>query len=99
MVNAATIDPADAVTYQGERRRAGRTDVDPVLVPLLRRTTAPGLVRDEPDASSEEVRRANGVAGEEDVLGPSRGIFIGVILSLLVWGAMLTIAHLIFRKR
>ena len=67
--------PAGRDATQGERRRPGRLrDVSPELLPLLRTAgDAP-----EPDT----------VESVSDGLSPARGIAIGILLAVPVWGVV-----------
>ena len=64
-----------------ERRRPGRREhVDPALIPLLRRK--PDAEATLPSLELEEDRLAD--------LGPSRGIVVGIFVSIVIWfGAVL----------
>ena len=68
-----------ATGYSGsaERRRPGRQDVSPALLPLLRGQQGP-------------IAEAARVAAEEDShdLAPARGIFLGLLISLPLWIAV-----------
>jgi hypothetical protein len=94
MVDAATIEPDSAESRHGsqsdDRRRVGRTDVDRALVPLLRNPAGAGSQHDEPGADSA-------FPVGQDELGPSRGIFFGIILSLPLWGAIYVSVRLALR--
>lgn len=35
--------------------------------------------------------------GEEDALAPARGVFIGLILAVLVWGVILALVYELWR--
>jgi hypothetical protein len=73
-----------------ERRRAGRQDISPVLVPLLRdpATGAAGLKT----AVGHETAYRDYL--DADPLAPARGIAVGLSLSMLFWGAL---GYIIFR--
>ena len=61
---------APAIATGTDRRRPGRIDANPALIPLLRGEAAP-----TPDATFD---------GSDD-LAPSRGIAFGVLLSIPAW--------------
>jgi hypothetical protein len=97
MVKSATIEPANALSRQGDWRRIGRTDVDPALLPLPRSPADARGLQDEPEADCADGPCYSQFPDEHDDLGPSRGIFFGVILSLPLWGAICGLAYFVFR--
>jgi hypothetical protein len=77
-----------------ERRRSGRQDVSPVLVPLLRDPASqdPGLEH----AILTETPFGDYLDADpfRNQLAPARGIVIGLSLSMLFWGV---VGYMIFR--
>ena len=68
-----------------DRRRPGRMDVDPALVPLLRHVEADlDWQAQWPDESDEDWQDRLDERSQ-DTLGSARGITLGVALSMPVW--------------
>jgi hypothetical protein len=83
-VTGASISP----DVRTDRRRPGRTEVSPVLVPLLRRESVPVM--------TDIVREASLLESDwepMDALRPARGIAYGLLLSLPLWAALLATCH------
>ena len=68
-----------------ERRRPGRRDVNPMLIPLLRRPAGDGSLCDTTVPDLEAVSALN---PGQDPLGAARGVAVSVLLSVSVWGVM-----------
>ncbi len=84
----------DAQVLAFERRRAGRQEVSPILVPLLRdpASTTPGLEQAVfVDTPYRDYLDADPFLNP---LAPARGIALGLSISMLFWGA---IGYMIFR--
>ena len=78
--------PVDSPKYQ-ERRRPGRVVYDnPALLALLRGTAPP-----------IEIEKAAGRGEEESEGLPARGIAIGVLLSVPLWGIVGGVGWLVFK--
>jgi len=92
--NNAEDHAAEAQVLAFDRRRAGRQDVNPVLVPLLRdpATGAAGL--DQTVSPETAYRDYLGTDPFHDPLAPARGIALGLSISMLFWGAL---GYIIFR--
>jgi hypothetical protein len=93
-----TTDQAQSIEAQVlafDRRRAGRLPVSPALVPLLRDpasvTTDPDQPLLVPETSYRGFVEADPFHNE---MAPSRGIMLGLSISMLFWGA---IGYTIFR--
>jgi hypothetical protein len=71
-----------------DRRRPGRTEVSPVLLPLLRGESAFGM----PEVIDEAALLESDWDPEEP-LRPARGIAFGLLLSLPLWAALLATCH------
>jgi hypothetical protein len=97
MVNSATIVPLNAVVGQAERRRPGRTEIDPALVPILRRPSGAASQPDQRHAEDEDTPRPPLSCDEQDDLEPSRGMIFGVMLSLPLWGVIFGAARIAVR--
>ncbi len=59
-----------------DRRRSGRSEVSPVLIPLLRSDSLANVPFDPADDGPDQLRA-------------SRGIFIWTLVSVVVWGPLL----------
>ena len=78
-----------------DRRRAGRQDVSPVLVPLLRHPAdATGTPEILPAFAETPYRDFLESDPFHDQMAPARGILLGLAISMLFWGA---IGYTIFR--
>ena len=80
---AVTDSPAKAAPSKSDRRRAGRQEVNPVLVPLLRR---PDAANAPPMAEAAPILTDIDHISSE--LAPARGIALGLMISLGLWGAI-----------
>ncbi len=68
-----------------DRRRPGRTDADPALVPLLRQVSAElDWQKQWPDESTDDWQERLDER-DQDALGSARGIALGVVLSMPAW--------------
>ena len=78
-----------------ERRRAGRLEVNPALVPLLRDPANSAAALDPlqpfPDTPYRDFLEADPF---HDQMAPARGILLGLSISMLFWGA---VGYTIFR--
>ena len=86
MTETTNLDPAAETAPDGslltDRRRPGRVEnVNPSLVPLLRGQATSG----EPDSKTQ--------FGDPDQLGATRGIALGVVLSLPLWTGILLLGR------
>ena len=90
---AAATNEARVLAF--ERRRAGRQDVSPVLVPLLRDPASSTDTLDPlhplADTSYRDFLDSNPF---HDQMAPARGILLGLSISMLFWGA---VGYTIFR--
>ena len=66
-----------------ERRRPGRREVSPELIPLLRRPVGDGMIQDDFPADGIEGQPA--LATGRDALAPARGIAMSLLLSVPLW--------------
>jgi len=92
--NSAEAQATEAQVVAFDRRRAGRQDVNPALVPLLRNpaTGAAGLDQAAgPDTAYRDYLETDPF---HNSLGPARGIALGLSISMLFWGAL---GYMIFR--
>jgi hypothetical protein len=71
--------PVDVNGVAVERRRAGRRDVKPELIPLLRNPVGNGIL---PDAAQTDITSPFG----QDRLAPARGIVMSLLFSVPIWG-------------
>ena len=71
---APAPDGVDADTAS-DRRRPGRTEVSPDLLPLLRNPAGAEIPLDEPHVSGDA----------RDDLGAAKGLVIGVLLAVPLW--------------
>jgi hypothetical protein len=78
----------DSVDLLADRRRPGRKEVSPVLVPLLRGEGDPMLLDFAHEAAVLESDW-----DPVDALRPARGIAYGLLLSLPLWAALLVTCH------
>ena len=68
-----------------DRRRPGRTEADPALVPLLRQVSAElDWQKQWPDESIDDWQHRLDEK-DQDALGSARGIALGVVLSMPAW--------------
>jgi hypothetical protein len=81
---------AEAQVLAFERRRAGRQDVSPALVPMLR---APGTGMAVPN-NDTQYRDYVEADPFRDPMAPARGIALGLGVSMLFWGA---VGYAVFR--
>ena len=88
-----SIEPDDGLDVLADRRRPGRTEVSPALVPLLRGQPAPMVMLDIVNDASLLESDWDTV----DTLRPARGIAYGVMLSLPLWAALLATCHVAIR--
>jgi hypothetical protein len=79
----------DASFILGERRRPGRIEVNPALMPLLRGEAEPDMVDILKEAELLESDWES-----EEALKPARGIAYGLLLSLPLWAALLATCHI-----
>lgn len=78
--------PVDGNGVAIDRRRPGRREVNPVLIPLLRRPAGDGSL---PDADlSWHLQDGPAVRAGQDPLAAMRGVGMGVLLSAPFWGAV-----------
>jgi len=88
----STAGATPAVLPDGERRRPGRMEASPALLPLLRaRPRHLSLVSDRdsgPMAVGFEY---------DDSLRPARGITLAILLSVPVWAILITMVHSLLR--
>ena len=82
--------PTDANGVAIERRRPGRRDVHPALIPLLRRPAGDGTLVEGESAWHLEALPA--LKAGQDALGTARGVAMGLVLSAPLWGAMAMIS-------
>jgi hypothetical protein len=85
---------AEAQVLAFDRRRAGRQPVSPVLVPLLRDPASSTPEPDQPPVADTLYRDFVEADPFHDQMAPSRGILLGLSISMLFWGA---IGYTIFR--
>ncbi len=71
--------PVDSAGFAIERRRPGRREVSPELIPILRRPAGDGVVREE----VLEVQLA--LSPGSDPMSAARGIAMSLVLSLPLW--------------
>lgn len=85
MSDLSTQNDVHAELVAEDRRRPGRTDADPALVPLLRQVSAElDWQAQWPDESDEDWQERLDEK-DQDALGSARGIALGVVLSVPVW--------------
>jgi len=84
----------DAELLSFERRRAGRQEVSPVLVPLLRDPLGFASGLDHAAAAETPYRDYLETDPFHNQLAPARGIALGLSISMLFWGA---VGYMIFR--
>ncbi len=78
-----------------DRRRAGRQEVSPVLVPLLRQPAqGTGTIEMLPTLAETPYRDFLESDPFHDQMAPARGILLGLCISMLFWGA---VGYTIFR--
>ena len=75
--------PVDQNGLAIERRRPGRREVDPVLIPLLRRPAGDGRLRED-DVALRTAEPA--LSPGRDPLGAARGVAMSLMISLPFWG-------------
>ena len=78
--------PVDSSGVAIERRRPGRRDVVPALIPLLRRPAGDGTLADSESPWRLETLPA--LKAGQDALAAMRGVAMGLMLSAPLWGAM-----------
>ena len=78
--------PVDSSGLAADRRRRGRRDLHPSLIPLLRRPTGDGVALDGEPAWQLDSLPA--LAGGGDALAAARGMAMGLVLSAPLWGAV-----------
>ena len=86
--------PVDSNGLGIERRRPGRRDVNPVLIPLLRKPAGDGIL------PNDGLRRSEALPAlkiGQDALDAARGMAMGLVLSAPLWGAMAAIG-LVLRR-
>ncbi len=76
-----------------DRRRAGRREVNPALLPLLR-APSEGDFALAPPVSETPFRDFLETDPYSEDLAPARGILVGLMVSMLFWGG---IGYAIFR--
>ena len=77
-----------------DRRRAGRQDVSPTLVPLLRDPAGGGASEGQHMPAETPYRDFLENDPLYDQLAPARGIALGLAISMLFWGL---VGYTIFR--
>ena len=75
--------PTDEAGFAIERRRPGRRDVSPELIPLLRRPTGDGVLR--ADLTPGNLDDEPALPADRDALAPARGVAVSLLLSLPLW--------------
>ena len=86
--------PVDSQGFAIERRRPGRRDVSPALIPLLRKPAGDGTVPGEGFRHRDAVPALN--VGQ-DALDAARGVAMGLALSAPLWGAMAVLGLMLRR--
>jgi hypothetical protein len=84
----------DAQIHAFERRRAGRQDVSPALVPLLRDPASGLALSNHPAPADTPFRDYLETDPFHDQMAPARGIFLGLSISMMFWGI---VGYAIFR--
>jgi len=90
-------DPGEAGAR--DRRRAGRSEVNPTLLPLLR-NAAGQPAGSAPLAPPEELDIALALREMDDTsdsLAPARGIAMGLAISVVLWAGITLVALVILR--
>jgi len=87
-----------------DRRRAGRTQVDAVLLPLLRNPSTAGLLiehdeHDMPEVTQFLARRGPSLFARPaaDDLAPARSIVVSAGASIVLWGAIYAVGCMLWR--
>ncbi len=86
--------PVDGRGVAVERRRPGRREVSPGLIPLLRNPAGDGTV---PGGGLPRPGEAPALMAGQDALEAARGIAMGVALSAPLWGVVAAIG-LVLRR-
>jgi hypothetical protein len=82
--DVSRTDPVNGTTELTNRRRPGRKDVSPELIPLLRTPT-----QGSPNDVGMTVEEADFVSDPDDDAGrPARGILFAILLSLPIWSVI-----------
>ena len=102
---------ADPGVIQRDRRRPGRLNANPALIPLLRGEAATFEIVPQsrlPDREPAEIAPAAPLAPEktapdeavhgpnDDEGNPARGIVIGMLLSIPLWGIIASVGYWLF---
>ncbi len=85
MSDPSILDDAEAQLVAEDRRRPGRTEADPALVPLLRQVETDLDWQAQWPGESEEDWQDRLSERSQDALGSARGIALGVALSVPIW--------------
>jgi hypothetical protein len=104
MTNAAMTSRNLVASPQRDRRRAGRIEVESVLLPLLRNPSMAGLLieHDERDMlKTTWVPVQRGVVAivcpAVDDLESARGIVVSAVASMVLWGAIYAVGDMLWR--
>ena len=78
--------PTDRNGVAIERRRPGRRDINPALIPLLRRPVGDGMLPE--DDAAWHLQTIPALKPGQDAIAAARGVAMGLILSAPLWGAL-----------